>query len=167
MASRLNGHEFEQTPGNREGQGRLLCCSLWGHKELDTTYWLTNGNNLQVIPATQAPHLWRPQSCPLLLSLEFVSWTRFFELPPRWPVNWLEHRAGVFQGREALLGAVEATVNSSGLSSFTQLWTHLWNWPYFPTPCIIHWASKRYMPRKTCMQRIRLYKMIFMDPVII
>ena len=33
----LNGHEFEQTPGNSEGEGNLLCCSPWGHKELDTT----------------------------------------------------------------------------------------------------------------------------------
>ena len=27
----LNGHEFEQTPGNGEGQGSLACCSPWGH----------------------------------------------------------------------------------------------------------------------------------------
>ena len=26
----LNGHEFEQTPGDSEGQGSLACCSLWG-----------------------------------------------------------------------------------------------------------------------------------------
>ena len=26
----LNGHEFEQTPGNSEGQGSLACCSPWG-----------------------------------------------------------------------------------------------------------------------------------------
>ena len=31
----LNGHEFEQTPGDDEGQGSLACCSPWGHKELD------------------------------------------------------------------------------------------------------------------------------------
>ena len=31
----LNGHEFEQTPGNSEGQGRLKCCSSWCHKELE------------------------------------------------------------------------------------------------------------------------------------
>ena len=24
---RLNGHEFEQTPGDAEGQGSLACCS--------------------------------------------------------------------------------------------------------------------------------------------
>ena len=33
----LNGHEFEQAPGDGEGQGSLACCSPWGHKELDTT----------------------------------------------------------------------------------------------------------------------------------
>ena len=33
----LNRHEFEQTPGDGEGQGRLAFCSPWGHKELDTT----------------------------------------------------------------------------------------------------------------------------------
>ena len=32
----LNGHEFEQTPGDSEGQGSLVCCSPWGHKESDT-----------------------------------------------------------------------------------------------------------------------------------
>ena len=34
---RLNEHEFEQTPGDSEGQGSLQCCSPWGHKESDTT----------------------------------------------------------------------------------------------------------------------------------
>jgi len=29
---RLDGHEFEQTPGDSEGQGSLACCSPWGHK---------------------------------------------------------------------------------------------------------------------------------------
>ena len=33
----LNGHEFEQTPGDSEGQGSWACCSPWGCKELDTT----------------------------------------------------------------------------------------------------------------------------------
>ena len=31
----LNGHEFEQTPGDTGGQRSLACCSPWGHKELD------------------------------------------------------------------------------------------------------------------------------------
>ena len=33
----LNGYEFEQTPGDCEGQGSLACCSPWGCKESDTT----------------------------------------------------------------------------------------------------------------------------------
>ena len=33
---RLNGHELEQTPGDSEGQGSLVCCSPWGHKDLVT-----------------------------------------------------------------------------------------------------------------------------------
>ena len=33
----LDGHEFEQTPGGGDGQGRLACCRPWGGKELDTT----------------------------------------------------------------------------------------------------------------------------------
>ena len=32
----LNGHEFEQTLGDSEGQGSLECCSTCGRKELDT-----------------------------------------------------------------------------------------------------------------------------------
>ena len=40
--SQLNGHEFEQTPGDSEGQGDLVCCSPWGCKELDMTEQLSN-----------------------------------------------------------------------------------------------------------------------------
>ena len=32
---RLSGYEFEQTPGDSEGQESLLTCSAWSHKELD------------------------------------------------------------------------------------------------------------------------------------
>ena len=34
---RLNGHEFEQTLGDSEGQGSLVHCSPWGGKESDVT----------------------------------------------------------------------------------------------------------------------------------
>ena len=33
----LNRHEFEQSLGDGEGQGSLVCCSPWGQKELDMT----------------------------------------------------------------------------------------------------------------------------------
>ena len=37
----LNGHEFEQTLGDSEGQGSLVGCSPLGHKELDNSedFW--------------------------------------------------------------------------------------------------------------------------------
>ena len=43
----LNGHEFEQTLGDSEGQGSLACCSPRGHKESDTTERLNNDNQGQ------------------------------------------------------------------------------------------------------------------------
>ena len=33
----LNGHEFEETPGDGVGQGRLASCSPWGLKKLNRT----------------------------------------------------------------------------------------------------------------------------------
>ena len=42
---RLHGHEFEQAPGESEGEGRLACCSPWGCKESDTTERLNKNKN--------------------------------------------------------------------------------------------------------------------------
>ena len=36
----LDGHGFWWTPGVGVGQGSLVCCGSWGHKELDTTEWV-------------------------------------------------------------------------------------------------------------------------------
>ena len=51
---RLDAHEFGWTPGAGDGQGGLVCCNSWGHKELDTTQWL-NWTELAVINY-QCPH---------------------------------------------------------------------------------------------------------------
>ena len=40
----LNGHEFERTRGDGEGQGSLACCNPWCHKELDMTEHLNNNS---------------------------------------------------------------------------------------------------------------------------
>ena len=48
----LHWHEFEQAPGDGEGQGSLVCCSPWGCKESDMIYRLNN-NNLQSISKIQ------------------------------------------------------------------------------------------------------------------
>ena len=48
---RLDGHEFEQAPGDGDGQGSLVCCSSWGHKESDMTERLNNNSapNIQSV----------------------------------------------------------------------------------------------------------------------
>ena len=38
----LNEHEFEQTPGDGEGQGNLTCCKPWSCKESDAIQGLNN-----------------------------------------------------------------------------------------------------------------------------
>ena len=66
----LSGHEFEQTCGDSKGQGSVMCCSSWGHKELDTTQQLNNnsnfisvGINLQIDKSDSLPSQppWKPQ----------------------------------------------------------------------------------------------------------
>ena len=39
---RLNGHELQQAQGHGEGEGSLVCCSLWGCKESNMTEQSTN-----------------------------------------------------------------------------------------------------------------------------
>ena len=39
---RLNGYEFEQTPGDGDGQRSLACSSPWGCKESDMTEQLNS-----------------------------------------------------------------------------------------------------------------------------
>ena len=36
----LDAREFEWTLGVSDGQGGLVCCDSWGHKESDMTEWL-------------------------------------------------------------------------------------------------------------------------------
>ena len=47
---RLDGHEFGQTLGDGEGQGRLACCSPRGREESDTIWQLNNNNNVSIRP---------------------------------------------------------------------------------------------------------------------
>ena len=47
---RLSGHEFEEALGVGDGQGSLVGCSPWGHKESDTTQQLSNNNKSYRLP---------------------------------------------------------------------------------------------------------------------
>ena len=51
---RLDGHEFEQAPGDSEGQGSLVCCSPWGQEESDMTKQL-NSNNKEPVASACLP----------------------------------------------------------------------------------------------------------------
>ena len=46
---RHDGHEFEQTLRDSEWQGRLVCCSPWGHKELYTTQQVKKINTSKLL----------------------------------------------------------------------------------------------------------------------
>ena len=60
---RLNGHEFEPTPGDSEAfQGSLVCCSLWGRKELGMTEQQQQTQTLTRLSCRSPPGC-RPQGC--------------------------------------------------------------------------------------------------------
>ena len=52
----LNGRDFEQTPGDSEGQESLACCSPWDHKESEQQQWdqkyLHNDVKMWFVPFT-------------------------------------------------------------------------------------------------------------------
>ena len=45
----LNGHEFEQSPGDGEGQESMACCSPWGLKVLDRIEQDSVNNRIVVV----------------------------------------------------------------------------------------------------------------------
>ena len=58
----LNGHEFEQAPGDGEGQGSLACCSPSGRKELDSTEGQNNSNSPNQQRRTEKSHEHRDEA---------------------------------------------------------------------------------------------------------
>ena len=58
----FNGHKFEKTLRDGEGQGSLECCSPWGREELDMTEQLKNNNNsfyieVNIFPKCTSSHV--------------------------------------------------------------------------------------------------------------
>ena len=70
---RLNGHEFEQTVGNSEGQGSLACCSPWGCKESDTLRDWTTTKPFNSTSLTSQYTVWIASKLAYLLSSIFPS----------------------------------------------------------------------------------------------
>ena len=78
----LNGHEFEQTPGDGKGHGSLACCSPWGHEESNMAWWLNNneklGQSLSTDAMTMSPiRFWTPNA-EALLELRSFKWRLWF-----------------------------------------------------------------------------------------
>ena len=74
---RLNGCEFEQTLGYGEGQGGLVCWSLWGHKELGTTEQLNNNRKKQLMTSERG-------FIPDLILTSHMLWSNFPKLQSPW-----------------------------------------------------------------------------------
>ena len=60
---RLNGHKFKQASGVGDGQGSLVCCSPWGHKESDMTeaaQYVPKGGVIrrELGPRSRKPNRW-------------------------------------------------------------------------------------------------------------
>ena len=70
---RLNGHKFEQAPGDGEGQGSLACYSPWCRKESEMTEWLNNSNKLDSAGRKKAlrPPVWNLSSKTLKIIFPF------------------------------------------------------------------------------------------------
>ena len=56
---RLDGYEFEQAPWVGDVQGSLVCCSTWGHKELDMTLRLNWQKTLNITYVANVVTLWK------------------------------------------------------------------------------------------------------------
>ena len=70
--NRLNGHEFEWTPGVGDGQGGLVCCSPWGRKESDMTEQL-NWTELNSVAARLSVYMKFFQYLNLISPLSILS----------------------------------------------------------------------------------------------
>ena len=83
----LSGHEFEQTQGDSERQGNLVCCSSWSHGESDTTWQLNNNNNLS-IPTFMWVFIMNVNFCQVLF-LYFWGNHVVFVLLLMWCITWI------------------------------------------------------------------------------
>ena len=104
----FNGHEFEQTPEDGEGQGSVTSYSSWGCKESDHTEWLNNNNSkpkinritsyLCILPEIAYTHIspyvfewsevmWKLLSCVQLFASLWTIQSMEFSRPEYWVGN--------------------------------------------------------------------------------
>ena len=78
---RLNGCEFEWTPGFGDGQGGLACCDSWGRKESNTTEWLNWSLTQPLLPLFK-------NSCQLLITNQLSLISLATDSNYFWRVHW-------------------------------------------------------------------------------
>ena len=86
----LHGHEFEQVLGVADGQGSLVCCRPWGHKESDMTEQL---NLLNWTIQMKCPNIWNLQSFwPMEIEIHLASvqiaWSKFELYEKNYEMTW-------------------------------------------------------------------------------
>ena len=86
----LHGHEFEQVLGVADGQGSLVCCRPWGHKESDMTEQL---NLLNWTIQMKCPNIWNLQSFwPMEIEIHLASvqiaWSKFELYEKTYEMTW-------------------------------------------------------------------------------
>ena len=93
---RLDGREFEWTPGVGDGQGGLVCCNSWGHKE--SLAWRIPGmaepDGLPSMGSHRVRHDWSDLAAAAAAAAEQLNWTDMLI-------------SGIYQGME-FLGHMEA-----------------------------------------------------------
>ena len=96
----LNAHEFEQAPGDGEGQGSLVCCSPWGHKEVGHD-WVTEkqqqglgANYTSKMSASKGSSKWKPQY--FLYKFIYFNWRLItLEYCSGFVIHWHESAKGI------------------------------------------------------------------------
>ena len=88
---RLNGHEFEQTLVDSEGQGILAYCSSWGHKESDMTQLLNNNQRLVQRGFSHCPLYRRTATDPVLPSNHLILCHPLLLLLSVFHTKWLKY----------------------------------------------------------------------------
>ena len=92
----LNGCEFEQTPGDGEGQGSLVCFSAWGRKESDMTERPNNSKRAELWILEQPPQV-PLKNFPLYTGALGIHTWQHLDASRAWtedPVEVLEFHAG-------------------------------------------------------------------------
>ena len=139
----LNGHEFEQTAGNGEGQGSMACFSPWYHKESDTTEWLKSKES------EERSKFWSLKTWIKILIILLSDWVIFIpklgvtilpmekamaphSSPLAWKIPWMEE-----PGRLQSMGSLGVWHDwATSLSLFTFMhWRRKWQ----PTPMFMTW----------------------------